>query len=1109
MAKPTIYTVGGTVQAGGGIYIKRKADDELLELCRQGEFAFILSSRQVGKSSLMVRTAQQLEKENIHTVTIDLSAIGVKVSQDEWYLGILNEIASTLNLETDIFAWWNQYAQLGPAQRLSNFFKDVLLKEVNEQVVLFFDEIDSTLSIPFSDDFYVALRAVYNARSTNPEFKRLSFVLVGVAAPSDLISDNKRTPFNIGRRVEINDFTLAEALPLADGLGEEAVQVLTWAFQYTGGHPYLTQRLCAYLANSKEALNEQAVAIAVDRLFTGEQGKQDNNLQFVRDMLSERSPDVTRVLKIYKDIRSGKPVVDDERSITKAHLKLSGLVRSEKGILKVRNEIYNTVFNLNWVQENTPKNWQRIALISVSAILGFLILGTLAVFVNDYFVGSRRDQHFRSFISASSPEQRLTDLAEIYKREGILSNKDSDLTASQLFYGLSTAEDQLALFRIYDIHDNPILQKDLVVVISHLHTTVANVDPEVDNTRLLQAMRDALHNVKNDPVAAGIENELTAWIAARESFDRKDYIQASANYTAALSSNPGNHALLYERAKVYVALKLYTNALKDLDATIGAAKESAPNIPTPLPTALQTDTVVPTQPTSIPNTREIQTAVQTNQTSPPTSEIISGPTEINTTPKGVITPTREPTFTPISTPTLTPVPTYILPPKYKSNFTTLIDVVTAVQTMIENTPELQIAAQSKGQTEYSVLQSYSLIPTVSPLQSSNAQSTSLATASPASSSGTQSTCLVAPSVVQSSDTQSQTQSLPTIASVSNRASGIEVSYWNAEIDWAKVKNEGIDFAFVKATEGDFYYDPTFDDNWIGTKSVGIPRGAKHFFRANVDPVKQAECFIAAVQVMGDLGELPPLLDLETIDGKLSEDIIPSVKIWLDLVEKAFGKKPIIYSGQFFLQDNFSEAGGNPPAWAQVYPLFIASYPSTYVEESQPPLPRGWATWLFWEYTEKGTIDGVNSNAEMSVFNGSVEDLQAYIATVNNVTNQQLSTTIPGLTQASTAGPTSKSWSSVSAEIPADFPSPFIRLRNYPDLNSTVMGSVEPGDQVLVTAYTINGWIWYQLDVPTRGIEGAWISGVIELGGKNYASVVSSTDIPSNSPFILLKDIVKP
>ncbi|HKY53372.1 MAG TPA: AAA-like domain-containing protein, partial [Anaerolineales bacterium] len=380
MDKQFIYTVGGTVQAGGGVYIRRKADNELLELCRQSEFAFILSSRQVGKSSLIVRTAQQLESENIRSVTIDLSAIGVKVSPDEWYMGILNEIYSNLELKTDVFTWWMDHAKLGPAQRLTNFFKDVLLKEVKEQIVLFFDEIDSTLSISFSDDFYVAIRSVYNARATIPDFKRLSFVLVGVATPSDLISDNKRTPFNIGRRVEISDFNLTEAVPLVENFGIQATQILTWVFQYTSGHPYLTQRLCAYLARSKEAIDEQIVAHTVERLFTSEQGRQDPNLQFVRDMLSARSRgDVQKVLRTYRDIRSGKKVTDDERSVAKAYLKLSGVVRPDKGFLKVRNEIYNTIFNPQWIQETTPKNWQKVVFASLG-VLAILLMGGFGLY---------------------------------------------------------------------------------------------------------------------------------------------------------------------------------------------------------------------------------------------------------------------------------------------------------------------------------------------------------------------------------------------------------------------------------------------------------------------------------------------------------------------------------------------------------------------------------------------------------------------------------------------------------------------------------------------------------------------------------------------------------
>ena len=142
--------------------------------------------------------------------------------------------------------------------------------------------------------------------------------------------------------------------------------------------------------------------------------------------------------------------------------------------------------------------------------------------------------------------------------------------------------------------------------------------------------------------------------------------------------------------------------------------------------------------------------------------------------------------------------------------------------------------------------------------------------------------------------------------------GIDVSYWNAGIHWPKVRATGQRFVFIKATEGDSYSDPTFDDNWLGAKSAGLLRGAYHFFRANRDPKKQAMRFTDYVKSMNDAGELPPVLDLETHDNQNKEKIIARAKTWLDLVEAAFGKKPVIYSGQYFLQDYFSEAGGGPP-----------------------------------------------------------------------------------------------------------------------------------------------------------------------------------------------------
>ncbi|MBC1297952.1 AAA-like domain-containing protein [Nostoc sp. UCD122] len=403
MANPSIYTVGGTVQAGGGIYIPRQADEELLGLCRSAIFAYVLTPRQMGKSSLMVRTAQTLTDEGIRSVIVDLQELGANVTAEQWYFGFLVKLEDQLMFDTDVVSWWQEHEHLGVSQRLTQFFERVLLAEVEGQVVIFVDEIDSTLSLDFTDDFFIAIRYLYVARATNPEFERLSFVLMGVATPGDLISDAKRTPFNIGQRVDLTDFTFEEALPFAEGLGltsNEANQILHQVLKWTEGHPYLTQRLCgALLAKSRESFVETRFIASlenkdVDRIvnstFFGAMSEQDNNLQFVRDMLTKRSPD-PEVLTIYRKIRRGKrEVVDEEQSLAKSHLKLSGVVRRENNVLRVRNQIYRQVFDYKWINKHLPFNlrdrWEQLkpALPYVIVMVVFSVLMTgVAVYVND------------------------------------------------------------------------------------------------------------------------------------------------------------------------------------------------------------------------------------------------------------------------------------------------------------------------------------------------------------------------------------------------------------------------------------------------------------------------------------------------------------------------------------------------------------------------------------------------------------------------------------------------------------------------------------------------------------------------------------------------------
>jgi hypothetical protein len=363
--KHAIYTVGGTVQAGGGLYLSRRADDELLNLCRQGAFAYILTARQMGKSSLMVRTANRLAGEKIRSVMIDLTQIGAHVTPEQWYLGLLAIIEDQLALGADVAAWWESNAHLSLTQRMTKFIEEVLLKEVAEPVVVFVDEIGAMLGLDFTDDFYAAIRYLYNARAIKPEFKRLSFAIFGVAAPGELIRDPQRMPFDFRQSVELGDFTYEEAAPLAEGLNlppGEAKQVLRWAMKWTNGHPYLTQRLCMAMVEARHLRwTEADVDHVVADTFFGAMSEQDGNLQFVRDMLTKHAPDVEGALTTYGEIRAGNVVRDEERSTVITHLKLSGVVRREGARLRTRNRIYETVFDEQWVKDHLPFNWRKRA----------------------------------------------------------------------------------------------------------------------------------------------------------------------------------------------------------------------------------------------------------------------------------------------------------------------------------------------------------------------------------------------------------------------------------------------------------------------------------------------------------------------------------------------------------------------------------------------------------------------------------------------------------------------------------------------------------------------------------------------------------------------------